>query len=74
MLIPSAGLCHPGCAFHARAEKFALVDAVTKAVKADPDHGMTDINAIDGIRVTTDHGWWLIRHLIQVLNWWHALG
>ncbi|MGB2165945.1 MAG: phosphomannomutase/phosphoglucomutase [Candidatus Puniceispirillales bacterium] len=43
------------------AEKFALVDSVTKAVKTDPDHGMTDINAIDGIRVTTDHGWWLIR-------------
>ncbi len=43
------------------AEKFALVDAVTKAVKTDPDHGTIDVNAIDGIRVTTDHGWWLIR-------------
>lgn len=42
-------------------EKFTLVDAVTKAARTNPDHGTLDVNAIDGIRVTTDHGWWLIR-------------
>lgn len=42
-------------------EKFRLVDTVAKAAKISPDHGTVDVNDIDGIRVTTDQGWWLIR-------------
>lgn len=42
-------------------EKFALVDAVAKAARSNPDHGTRDVNDIDGIRVTTEQGWWLIR-------------
>ena len=42
-------------------EKFGLVEAVADAITAQSDSGGFEVNTIDGIRVTTDDGWWLIR-------------
>ncbi|NBB83457.1 MAG: phosphomannomutase [Alphaproteobacteria bacterium] len=38
--------------------KFAVVDEVKQRLAADPS---TDVNDIDGVRVTTADGWWLLR-------------
>ncbi|GAB5388623.1 MAG: phosphomannomutase/phosphoglucomutase [Alphaproteobacteria bacterium] len=40
------------------ARKFAIVDEVSARVKADDS---LDIVDIDGVRVNTDDGWWLLR-------------
>jgi phosphomannomutase len=37
--------------------KFAVVEAVKARLAA----GHAEVNAIDGVRVTTDDGWWLLR-------------
>ena len=42
-------------------EKFGLVDAVANAVRLETDANISEVNTIDGIRVTNDDGWWLIR-------------
>jgi phosphomannomutase len=42
-------------------EKFGLVEAVADAITAQSGSGGFEVNTIDGIRVTTDDGWWLIR-------------
>jgi len=42
-------------------EKFGLVDAVANAARSETDAGISEANTIDGIRVTNDDGWWLIR-------------
>lgn len=39
-------------------EKFKIVDAIQKEVKKIKE---ADVITIDGIRVQTDHGWWLLR-------------
>ena len=39
--------------------KFAVVDEVKQRLLASPDAGA--VNAIDGVRVNTDDGWWLLR-------------
>lgn len=39
--------------------KFAVVDEVRQRVEADPAAG--SVNAIDGVRVNTQDGWWLLR-------------
>ena len=41
--------------------KFETVTRVVADVKANPDDDMVDIADMDGIRVTGDKGWWLIR-------------
>jgi phosphomannomutase len=38
--------------------KFAIVDEVKTRLAADPT---ADVNDIDGVRVTTSDGWWLLR-------------
>ena len=42
------------------AEKFALVPRVLENLKLRKDKGI-DLNTLDGIRVTTADGWWLLR-------------
>lgn len=42
------------------AEKFALVPRVIENLKAGQHRGL-DLNTLDGIRVTTPDGWWLLR-------------
>ena len=37
--------------------KFAAIDEVSARLKASP----ADVNATDGVRVTTEDGWWLLR-------------
>ena len=41
-------------------EKFGLVEKLVETVKADYQEGFT-ISEIDGIRVSNEHGWWLLR-------------
>lgn len=41
--------------------KFDIVDKVVADVKAQPDNDIIDIADMDGIRVTGQLGWWLIR-------------
>ena len=41
------------------AEKFAVMDRITTDVVARM--GATDVSTIDGVRVRTDGGWWLLR-------------
>jgi phosphomannomutase len=41
--------------------KFATVDRVIADVKSDPDDDMIEVADMDGIRVTGESGWWLIR-------------
>ncbi len=41
--------------------KFGIVDKVVNDVKTAPDNDMIDIADMDGIRVTCETGWWLIR-------------
>jgi phosphomannomutase len=41
-------------------EKFDLVDKITSEMKRTATPNM-EINDIDGVRVSTDKGWWLIR-------------
>lgn len=38
--------------------KFAVIDEVKQRLAADPG---SDVNDIDGVRVTTGDGWWLLR-------------
>jgi len=38
--------------------KFDVVEEVRDRLAADPN---TNVNAIDGVRVSTDDGWWLLR-------------
>ena len=38
-----------------------IIDAVVKAVQARLQSESADVNTIDGVRVTTDDGWWLLR-------------
>ncbi len=40
--------------------KFSLVAQVAESVKAQKNPGW-DVNEIDGVRVTTPQGWWLLR-------------
>ena len=40
-------------------EKFAIMTKLSKAVSASYD--ARSVNLIDGVRVTVDNGWWLIR-------------
>ena len=42
-------------------EKFGLVDAVASAAQTETSTKTNAVNTIDGIRVTNDDGWWLIR-------------
>ena len=44
----------------AEVEKFNLIDRMLEATKAQND-GSYEVNEIDGIRVTTEDGWWLLR-------------
>jgi phosphomannomutase len=37
--------------------KFAVIDEVKERLAGSPD----DVNATDGVRVTNDDGWWLLR-------------
>ena len=39
--------------------KFAVIEAVRARLSADPSAG--EVNAIDGVRVLTADGWWLLR-------------
>ena len=41
--------------------KFGTVDKVIANVTANPDDDMIDIANMDGVRVTGEKGWWLIR-------------
>ena len=41
--------------------KFAAIDEVKSRLADNPAPGVTDVNSIDGVRVTTDDGWWLLR-------------
>lgn len=41
--------------------KFDVVDKVIAGVNASPDEGTIAVNQIDGIRLTNELGWWLIR-------------
>jgi phosphomannomutase len=41
--------------------KFATVDRVIADVESNPDDDMIEIADMDGIRVTGESGWWLIR-------------
>jgi phosphomannomutase len=38
--------------------KFVVIDEVRERLMSDPD---MDVNDIDGVRVTTSDGWWLLR-------------
>ena len=40
-------------------EKFRIIDSITDAIPDAPD--TLDINTIDGVRVSNQDGWWLIR-------------
>ena len=42
-------------------EKFQIVDRVIADVRANPDQDQQNLADMDGIRVTGDEGWWLIR-------------
>lgn len=42
------------------AEKFGIVPRIAESIKADLPDG-TDVLEIDGLRVQTPHGWWLLR-------------
>ncbi len=44
---------------YADVEKFALVDRIADVVAAYP--GMRSITRLDGVRVATSDGWWLLR-------------
>ena len=37
------------------------VDEVKSRLADNPAPGVTDVNSTDGVRVTTDDGWWLLR-------------
>ncbi len=41
--------------------KFAAIDEVKSRLADNPAPGVTDVNSTDGVRVTTDDGWWLLR-------------
>ena len=42
-------------------KKFGIIDAVINDVMANPDADQIEAATMDGIRVTGDQGWWLIR-------------
>jgi len=41
--------------------KFPAIDEVTERMTTSPGPGVEDVNATDGVRVTTEDGWWLLR-------------
>ncbi|ALE17946.1 Phosphomannomutase [Altererythrobacter epoxidivorans] len=41
--------------------KFAAIDEVSARLADNPGPGVEDVNATDGVRVTTADGWWLLR-------------
>jgi phosphomannomutase len=41
--------------------KFAAIDEVSQRLTTNPGADVRDVNATDGVRVTTDDGWWLLR-------------
>ncbi len=43
------------------AEKFGIVPKILENMKADTPDNVLDIDDIDGIRVSTPDGWWLMR-------------
>ena len=43
------------------ARKFAAIDEVSERLKTSPGPQVEDVNATDGVRVTTKDGWWLLR-------------
>ena len=42
-------------------EKFNIVPRIAKSVKNSDNNAINDINEIDGIRISTKDGWWLLR-------------
>ena len=43
------------------ARKFAAIAEVRERLTTDPGPGVEDVNATDGVRVSTSDGWWLLR-------------
>ncbi len=41
--------------------KFPAINEVTERMTTSPGPGVEDVNATDGVRVTTADGWWLLR-------------
>ncbi|KPP94159.1 MAG: phosphomannomutase ManB [Erythrobacteraceae bacterium HL-111] len=41
--------------------KFAAIAEVSERLRTDPGPEVEDVNATDGVRVTTRDGWWLLR-------------
>jgi len=41
--------------------KFAAIEEVSERLKTSPGPDVEDVNATDGVRVTTKDGWWLLR-------------
>jgi len=41
--------------------KFAAIAEVSERLKTSPGPDVEDVNATDGVRVTTKDGWWLLR-------------
>jgi len=41
--------------------KFAAIDEVTQRLTTNPGAHVEDVNATDGVRVSTKDGWWLLR-------------
>ncbi|QIQ87654.1 phosphoglucomutase/phosphomannomutase PgmG [Erythrobacter sp.] len=41
--------------------KFAAIAEVSERLKTNPGPDVEDVNATDGVRVTTKDGWWLLR-------------
>ncbi len=48
--------------------KFEVVEQVKRNLRA----GGADVNDIDGVRVTTPDGWWLLRASNTQACWWRA--
>ena len=42
-------------------EKFGIVPKILANMRENTPEGVLDIDDIDGIRVSTDDGWWLMR-------------
>ena len=52
----------PELRFHVdEARKFAAIAEVRERLTTDPGPGVEDVNATDGVRVSTSDGWWLLR-------------
>ena len=41
--------------------KFAAIEEVSGRLTSDPGPEVENVNATDGVRVTTQDGWWLLR-------------